>query len=134
MNVGESAQDYLEMMYMLRERKGIIRSIDIAKELNVTKPSVSVAVKNLRENGYITMEKNGEIHLTSEGEAIAKDVFDRHVLLCSFLKHLGINDEDAHSDACKIEHDLSNASIEAIKKFAIENKIEMVDCIEKEEL
>ena len=115
---------------MLREKKGYIRSIDIAHELNVTKPSVSYAVKNLRENGYITMEKGGEIHLTSSGEKIASTVFDKHKLLCSFLKSLGISHDAAHADACKIEHDLSDESIAAIRSYVEKHNIEILDCLD----
>ena len=130
MNIYESAEDYLEMMLILREKKGYIKSVDIAKELNVTKPSVSYAVKQLRENGYITMEKGGEIHLTKSGEKIASAVFEKHKLLCSFLRSLGIDDEVAHADACKIEHDLSKESIKAIKAYMKKNKIEIIDCLD----
>ena len=129
MNIYESAEDYLEMMLMLREKKGFIKSVDIAKELNVTKPSVSYAVKQLRENAYITMEKNGEIHLTESGEKIAVAVFEKHKILCSFLKSLGISEQTAYADACKIEHDLSDESINAIKSYINQNKIEITDCI-----
>ena len=116
MNMNESSEDYLETMLILREeKKGYIKSVDIAKELGVTKPSVSVAVKNLRENGYITMEKGGEIHLTQSGETVAQKTYAKHKLLCSFLQSLGVNEETAHNDACKIEHDLSDETIDAIK-------------------
>jgi len=131
MIIRESAEDYLEMMLMLRESKGEIRSIDIAKELGVTKPSVSVAVKKLREDGYISMEKNGEIHLTKSGEKIAKDIYDKHVTLCSFLHSLGVKQDIAHKDACKIEHDLSPESIKAIKQYVKDNNINLIDCTKK---
>ncbi len=130
MNIYESSEDYLEMMLMLREKKGFIKSVDIAKELGVTKPSVSYAVKNLRESGYVTMEKGGEIHLTDSGEKIARQVFDKHKLLTSFLKSLGIKDEVAHADACKIEHDLSAESIKAIKAYIKKNNINITDCLD----
>ena len=123
MNIYESSEDYLEMMLMLREKKGYIKSVDIAKELGVTKPSVSYAVKNLRESGYITMDKGGEIHLSESGEKIAKEVYEKHKLLCSFLQSLGIKESTAYADACKIEHDLSDESIKAIKSFVRKNKI-----------
>ena len=130
MNIYESSEDYLEMMLMLREKKGFIKSVDIAKELGVTKPSVSYAVKNLRESGYITMEKGGEIHLTDTGEKIAREVFEKHKLLCSFLKALGIKDDIAYMDACKIEHDLSKESVKAIKAYLKKNNIEITDCLD----
>ena len=130
MNIYESAEDYLEKMLMLREKKGYIKSIDIAKELNVTKPSVSYAVKNLRENGYISMEKNGEIHLSPAGEEIARKRYEKHKVLCSFFKSLGISYETAYNDACKIEHDLSDESFAAIKKYLEDKTIEITDCLD----
>ena len=123
MNIYESAEDYLESMLVLRKSKGYIKSIDIAKDLGVTKPSVSYAVKNLKENGYITMEKSGEIFLTPQGEAIAAKTLEKHCYICSFLKSLGVPGETAHKDACKIEHNVSEETFGAIKKYVSENEI-----------
>lgn len=116
MEIRKSAEDYLEAMLMMKEKHGYIRSIDIAQELGVKKPSVSFAVKRLRENGYLTMSDDNQITLTSLGLEIATRVYDRHKLLASALMALGVDEENALKDACKIEHDLSEVSFEAIKK------------------
>ena len=114
MEIHESAEDYLEQILMLLEQKGYARSTDIALGLNVTKPSVSVAMKKLRENGYIHMGSDGLISLTDKGYAIARRIYDRHKALTRYLIQLGVPEETAREDACKIEHDLSEASFEAI--------------------
>ena len=115
MKIYESAEDYLEAILMLRERLGVVRSIDIVNQLGYTKPSVSVAMKRLRENGYIQMDKDGYITLTDAGLEIASRIYTRHRLLTNFLVQLGVNEEVAAADACKIEHDLSRESYERIK-------------------
>lgn len=121
MRILESSEDYLEAMLMMKEKHGYIRSIDIAAELGVTKPSVSYATKRLRENGYITMDREGLITLTEKGRSIAERIYDRHKRLTEFLISLGVDEETARTDACKIEHDLSEASYEAIKRHAEEH-------------
>lgn len=118
MRILESAEDYLEAMLMMREQHGYIRSVDIANELNVTKPSVSYATKRLRENGYITMDKDGLISLTPEGMAIAARIYERHRTLTAFFMYLGVSEEVAREDACKVEHDLSEETYEAMKRHA----------------
>ena len=118
MRILESSEDYLEAMLMMKEQRGYIRSIDIANELNVTKPSVSYATKRLRESGYITMDKEGLITLTESGMAIAASMLDRHKTLTRFLIHLGVDPETAEADACKIEHDISQKTFEAICRHA----------------
>ena len=118
MRILESSEDYLEAMLMMKEKHGYIRSIDIAMELGVTKPSVSYATKRLRENGYITMDREGLITLTDNGREIAERIYDRHTRLTEFLMYLGVDEETARTDACKIEHDLSEASFQALKKHA----------------
>jgi len=130
MNIHESAEDYLEKMLMLRERKGYIKSIDIARELGVTKPSVSYAVKNLREDGYISMDKGGEIHLLERGEKIASAILERHRIICSVLESIGISKQNAYADACKIEHDLSDETYSALKAFVKKNNIPIDDCLD----
>ena len=115
MKIRKSAEDYLEAMLVMQERHGYIRSIDIAGELNVTKPSVSYATKRLRENGYITMDKEGLITLTKKGLEIAESMYERHRLLTQFFVRLGIDEKIAREDACKIEHDLSEETFQAIK-------------------
>ena len=110
----ESAEDYLEQVLMLLERKGHARCVDIAAGLNVSKPSVSVAMKRLRENGYITMSAESMISLTDKGYAIARKMYDRHRTLTEYLIRLGVPEKTAEEDACKIEHDLSDESFSAI--------------------
>lgn len=114
MNINHSAEEYLEQILILLESKGYARSVDIAAALNVKKPSVSVAMKKLRENGYIDMEKRGRISLTDKGYPIARRINDRHKTLVRFLVKLGVDEEIARKDACRMEHELSNESFEAI--------------------
>ncbi len=114
MQIHESAEDYLEQILMLLEQKGYARSTDIAIGLGVTKPSVSVAMKKLRENRYISMDEGGLISLTDKGYAIARRIYDRHKALSKYLIQLGVPEEIAREDACKIEHDLSEESFAAI--------------------
>ena len=124
MRILESSEDYREARLMMKERRGYIRSIDIAAELGVTKPSVSYATKRLRENGYITMDKEGLITLTESGMAIASRVYERHKTLTSFFTSLGVNPETAMEDACKVEHDLSEETYEAMKRHARQGKLQ----------
>ena len=112
----ESLEDYLETILSLQNRHGQGRSIDIANEMNFSKPSVSVAMKNLREKNYITMADNGYITLTESGRKRAESVMERHTLLSDWLISIGVSRETALADACKVEHDLSDESFEAIKK------------------
>ena len=118
MNIHESAEDYLEAILILRERQGSVRSIDIVHQLELTKPSVSVAMKRFRENGYIEMDADGFITLLPPGEEIAQRIYDRHKLLTKFLVALGVSEETAAADACKMEHDLSEETFEKIKALA----------------
>lgn len=118
MKVYESAEDYLESILSLRIRQGNVRSIDIANELNFSKPSVSVAMKKLRESGYIQMDQNGSITLLPEGEEIAQRVYERHQLLTDYFVRLGVDPEVAAADACKVEHDLSEETFQKIKQHA----------------
>ena len=116
MKILKSSEDYLETMLILREQRGYIRSIDIAEALGVTKPSVSYAVKRLREHGYITMDRENLIALTDKGSEIAERVYERHKVLTGILIHLGIDPQIAREDACKIEHDISDLTFEALKR------------------
>ena len=118
MNIHKSAEDYLEAMLMLKEERGYIRSIDVASLLGVTKPSVSYATKRLRENGYITLDPAGMIVLLEPGMEIAERMYERHKLLTELLIGLGVDPETARADACKIEHDLSVESFDAIRRHA----------------
>lgn len=112
----ESLEDYLETILMLQKSRGQVRSIDIANEMNFTKPSVSVAMKNLREKGYITMASDGYITLTESGKMRAESVLEKHTILADLLIRIGVSEETAKEDACKVEHDLSEESFEAIKR------------------
>ncbi len=118
MNIYESAEDYLEAILILRERQGMVRSIDVAHQLSLTKPSVSVAMKRFRENGYIEMDGDGHITLLPPGEEIAQRIYQRHKLLTRFLVRLGVSEEVAAADACKMEHDLSEETFARIKEHA----------------
>ena len=116
MHIHESAEDYLEAILRLREQKGFVRSVDIAALLGVTKPSVSFAMKKLRENGYITMAEDNLITLTETGAEIALRVYNRHKTLVTFLTSIGVSEETAREDACKIEHDISEETFEALRR------------------
>lgn len=122
MNIHESAEDYLERILIIRQRKGVVYSIDIAHELKFSKPSVSVAMKRLRENGYIQMDTDSSITLLPPGEEIAGRIYARHQLLTEFLIQLGVSPENAASDACKIEHDISEESYERIKAVTVQKR------------
>ena len=118
MKILRAAEDYLETMLMMKEKHGYIRSIDVAEYLGVTKPSVTYTTKRLRESGHITMDKDGLITLTESGMALASKMLDRHHTLTEFLVELGVERETAEKDACKIEHDISQESYEAICRHA----------------
>lgn len=114
MQILRASEDYLETMLMMQQQHGYVRSIDVAEHLGVTKPSVTYATKRLRENGYITMGKDGLITLTPSGMAIAESMLERHQTLTRFLISLGIDAATAEADACKIEHDISQKTFDAI--------------------
>ena len=116
MKIQESAENYLETILILSLKKSYVRSIDIANELGFSKPSVSVAMKNLRENHYITVASDGNISLTDAGRAIAETIYERHTFLSSWLTQLGVPSEIASEDACRIEHVISSESFESLKK------------------
>lgn len=116
MIMNESNENYLETILILNHRLGNVRSVDIANEMNFTKPSVSVAMKNLRENGYITVSPEGYIRLTEQGREVAERIYERHTILSNWLTMLGVDPQVAVQDACKIEHDVSVESFEAIKR------------------
>ena len=118
MVIHESAENYLETILVLNKRLGHVRSIDIATELNYSKPSVSVAMKNLRQNNLIVVDESGYITLTAEGEAIANNILERHHVISSILIGIGVDPEIAAEDACKIEHVLSPETFEALKIHA----------------
>lgn len=117
MQIHESSEDYLESILMLKERKGFVRSIDIANELDYTKASVSIAMKKLRENGYISMDPDGIITLNESGMEIASRVYGRHKTLSKLFVLMGVTPEVASEDACKVEHDLSEETFRCIQSY-----------------
>lgn len=115
MKIQESAENYLETILILKNRNGLVRSIDIVNELEYSKPSVSIAMKNLRENGYIEMDSKGYITLADSGREIAEKIYERHTFLSGWLIELGVSPEVAVEDACRMEHVISSESFSAIK-------------------
>lgn len=122
MKMQESPEDYLETIYMLSLEKDVVRSIDVAKHLGFSKPSVSVAMKRLRENGYVNMDENNYLTLTEAGKEIAVKVFERHNVLAGFLRSVGISAETAARDACRIEHVISDESFQVLKNLYLKSK------------
>ena len=114
MKIMESAENYLEAILMLKEEHGYARSIDVANRLHFSKPSVSVAMKNLRENGYITVGDEGHLDLTEKGLKIAQKMYERHQVISAWLISLGVNKEVAYEDACRMEHDISTETFNAM--------------------
>lgn len=124
MAIHESGEDYLETILLLHKKTGFVRSVDIANELSYSKPSISRAMNILKDFGFITVENGGQILLTEEGRKKAEAVYERHVVITSFLtKILGVDDETAAKDACKIEHIISDESYERLKEFTNKNII-----------
>lgn len=121
MQIHESGEDYLETILILSKRNDFVRSIDIVRELSYSKPSVSVAMKNLRENGYIEMADNGHITLTEKGLQVASKIYERHVFLSDWLVRLGVDPSTAVEDACRMEHVISAESFAALKKHVAES-------------
>ncbi|MBQ3041138.1 MAG: metal-dependent transcriptional regulator [Clostridia bacterium] len=117
MIIKESAENYLESILVIKSQKGFVRSIDIANDLEVSKPSVSVAMKNFREEGYITVDSDGNIDLTEKGFLIAQSVYERHTVISKALMALGVDEKTALEDSCKIEHVISDETFAKIKEF-----------------
>ena len=117
MNIGESAQDYLEAILILQEKNKIVKSIDVANFLSVTKQSVHRAIKNLSENEYISLNSKGHIFLNEKGLAIANDIYEKHKVLASFFMSIGVEENIAFADACRVEHYISNETFNAIKNI-----------------
>ena len=115
--VNESSENYLETILLLSKRLPVVRAVDIANELDFKKPSVSIAMKNLREKNQITVSEQGFIYLTESGRQIAEMIYERHLLISSWLTKLGVPEDVAIQDACKIEHVISKESFEAVKNF-----------------
>ncbi|QNM05017.1 metal-dependent transcriptional regulator [Qiania dongpingensis] len=121
MKIQESAENYLETILILSQKKANVRSIDIANELEFSKPSVSVAMKNLRQNGSIVMDEDGFITLTDAGRQIAETIYERHTLISGWLIQLGVSEKTAKEDACRMEHVISAESFAAIKRHVTGN-------------
>ena len=116
MIIKESAENYLETIYVIKKKNGFVRSIDVATELGFTKASVSVAMKNFREEGYITTDEDGRLSLTEKGTEIAERVYERHQVIAKALMAIGVDEKTAYEDSCKIEHDISDMSFNKIKE------------------
>ena len=123
MNYNESSEDYLEAILMLREQLGKVRSIDIVYKLGYSKPSISIAMKKLREKGLVNMDADGYISLTDEGLKIARHTYTRHKVLTSFFENIGVNPRTAEDDACKIEHDISEETFKRLREFMSTNEM-----------
>ena len=121
MTINESVEDYLEAILVLKEKNGMVRSIDVVHHMNYSKPSISRAMSRLRENGYITMDPEGWLGLTDAGRAIAERIYERHRLLTEWLTALGVDPEVAREDACRMEHDISAETFDCIRAHILRN-------------
>ena len=117
MKIYQSAEDYLEAILTLREKHGSVRSIDVANDLSVSKPSVSIAMKKLRESGHVKMDENGLLTLTEEGEQVARRILERHQVLTRMLEIMGVDGETAAEEACEIEHCISDSTFDKIREY-----------------
>lgn len=123
MIIKESAENYLEAILMIKRTKGYARSIDVANQLGFSKPSVSVAMKSFREEGFITVDPDGSLNLTEKGMAVAAKVYERHEVIAKALITLGVSEKVAYEDSCKIEHDISDETFLRLKEFLRKNNI-----------
>ena len=123
MKIKESAENYLEAILMLKTKQGHVRSIDVANHLGFSKPSVSVAMRSFREEGYITVDEDGGLSLTEKGMAVAEKVYERHQIIAKALMALGVDEDTAYQDSCKIEHDISEDTFEKIKSHLKKHRI-----------
>ena len=118
MSLHQSGEDYLEAILVLREKNGVVHSIDVAQHLGYSKPSVSRAVSLLKGDGYLIMERDGRLELTETGGEVARNIYERHRGLRQWLIHLGVSSETAEDDACKIEHNISDETFQCLKRYA----------------
>ena len=118
MSLHQSGEDYLEAIFVLREKNGVVHSIDVAQHLGYSKPSVSRAVSLLKGEGYLIMERDGRLELTETGVEVARNIYERHRFLRQWLIHLGVSSETAEDDACKIEHNISDETFQCLKRYA----------------
>ena len=121
MTINESVEDYLEAILVLKEKNGMVRSIDVVHHMNYSKPSINRAMSRLRENGYITMDPEGWLGLTDAGREIAERIYERHRLLTEWLTALGVDPEVAREDACRMEHDISAETFDCIRAHILRN-------------
>jgi len=117
MKIQASAEDYLEAILVLQEKNGRVRSVDIANHMNFAKPTISIIMKQFRDNGYVIMDSDRCIHLTEKGAEIANRIHERHMILSAVLMAIGVDETTAFADACKIEHNISEITFECIKNF-----------------
>jgi len=117
MKIQASAEDYLESILVLTQKNGHVRSVDIAQHMGFSKPTISIIMKQFKENGYIEIDQDRNIKLTQKGESIAKRTYERHMLFAKFLMDIGVDEKTAYADACKIEHNISEVSFERFKEF-----------------
>lgn len=122
MKIQEAAQNYLETILVINDRQGHVRAIDICNELSYSKPTVSIVMKHFRENGYIITDSEGYITLTDKGRIIAESMYERHNVIAHILIGIGVDEDTAFRDACKIEHDISEKSFECMKKYFMTDK------------
>lgn len=122
MTLQESGEMYLETILVLSKQLNVVRSLDVAEYMNFSKPSVSRAIKLLRENNYVLMDKDGYLTLTPSGKDVAEKIYERHTILTQLLINLGVSEATATEDACKMEHDLSDETFNAIKTHAVNHK------------
>lgn len=124
MKIQEAAENYLEAILILKNKQGQVRSIDVVNYMNYSKPTISVVMKQFRENGYIEMDADGYITLTEKGAEIADKTYERHMVIAEILIELGVDEETAYNDACKIEHDMSEKTFQCIKNYHNKKEIE----------
>ncbi len=122
MEIHESGENYLETILMLKQKIGQVRAIDIVRYLNFSKPTVSVAMKRFKEDGYIQVDKEGYIILTEKGIAIAERIYERHVVIAKVLMVLGVDEDTAYEDSCRIEHDISDKTFQCIKQYYLQSE------------
>ena len=116
MEIHEAAEMYLETILVLKNRLGLVKSVDVAREMDYSKPTISIAMKKFKDNGYITIDNEGFIAMTEKGREIAERIYERHQVLSHLLEEMGVSKENAVADACKMEHDLSEETFECLKK------------------
>lgn len=122
MKIQKSAEDYFETIYVLKKRNGSVRAIDIVNEMGFSKPTVSVAMKKFRENGFVTVDSDGKIELTKQGQFIAEKTFEKHTVIAEALMLIGVSEDTAYEDSCRLEHCISDESFSAIKSYIEKTK------------